>query len=693
MGKSYKKIADPTRPSYQQAALFPCATEPIRYDPFPKLYQGAEATKENFYEVLYEAAHEEGLIGVDLEFNDTRPTIIGIASRNKAIALRWDEELARAVISESQFFNANIVGHSTIGAEKQELEKALGIKTEASMYDCSMIAHHLVNADMTKLAGKDENEEAGSLGLMGLWTVASLYTDLPMWKDCRGNLCSGPCPRHSVFDYCAVDSWASLAAFYKLCDEMKTLGIPQSFYRDRVDLTDICVRMEVAGLNVDREWVRKMEKDGAEAKDKLFPYDLINGKPVYEQFNPKSTKQVLAYCTENNIPLENTTKADIAKLLEKTAQKEGIKAENIKTLVEKLEVAPDLSKTLDTVLRLYQFKSAGKGVKSWFDEKYYGKDGKLHPRFVTTGASTGRLSSSRPNFQNIPARGWGKAIKKAVVPNEGMDFLLSDFSQLELRVILYLAGFDTSKIGKDAFAWLAANSNGQFAKAAAALNMSERDVAKSISHGTNYLEGIQVLSPAELVKPQIKAEVEYGARVIYQKKYKPQLSRDWDYCGGVVSFTGANLAERLFGSRSLENRKKAIEILEELYFSQFWAVREWQMKTSEEAEKGYIKSPVGRYLRLYGRPEDNAKMACSFLGQGVGADFVQAVMLRFDRERNVIPVLNVHDMLMFEIPKEMSDDKAREFISLMQEETQLLPGLAVPGKAERGPNYGETKPL
>jgi DNA polymerase I-like protein with 3'-5' exonuclease and polymerase domains len=86
-------------------------------------------------------------------------------------------------------------------------------------------------------------------------------------------------------------------------------------------------------------------------------------------------------------------------------------------------------------------------------------------------------------------------------------------------------------------------------------------------------------------------------------------------------------------------------------------------------------------------------MAVAFFGQGLGADFVQAVMLRFDRERNIIPVLNVHDMLMFEVPKEMPDDKAREFISLMQEETKDLPGLAVPGKAERGPNYGETKPL
>jgi hypothetical protein len=146
-----------------------------------------------------------------------------------------------------------------------------------------------------------------------------------------------------------------------------------------------------------------------------------------------------------------------------------------------------------------------------------------------------------------------------------------------------LAGFDASKIGKDAFSWLAANSGGQFTKAAAALSMSERDVAKSISHGSNYCEGLQVLMPADLAKPHIQAEIQYGARAVYMKKYMPRLEKDWDYRGGIVSFTGANLAERLFGDRSLANRKKALEIVEGTYFNAFFAIREWQMSVLEMA--------------------------------------------------------------------------------------------------------------
>ena len=692
MGKSFSKIANPDKPVYQQAGLFPVTSERPKYDPFPKLYQGAEANEYQFIEVLKDAV-AEGLIGCDLEFNDTRPTIIGIASRTKAIAVRWNEDLARVVVDQAQRRGVNIVGHSTIGAEKQELEKALGIKTPTSMYDCSLVAHHLCNADFTKLAGKEDGEEAGSLGLMNLWVVASLYTDLPMWKDCRGGLCEGPCPRHSVFDYCAVDSWASLASFYKLQDEMKSLNIPHSFYRDRMDLTNICIEMEKKGLSINREWVTEMDKKAQDYKESLFPFDMVNGKPVYREVNPKSRKQVLEYCKENNIHLEDTTKADVAKLLESTAKKEGFVAENVKLLCEQLEQAPEISKKLDVVYRLYQFKSSGKGMKSWFADKYFGKDGKIHPRFVSTGTCTGRLSSSRPNFTNIPARGWGAEAKKSIVPAEGCDLVDSDASQLELRVILFLAGYDVGSIGKDAFAWLVTQSEGYFAKAAVMAAMTERDISKSVSHGSDYLEGVSVLMPSDLAKPHIKAEIEYGARVLYTRKHKPRLTRDWDYRGGIVSFTGANLAERLFGDRTLANRKKALQITEDIYFEKFWAIREWQMKVLEMAEKGYVQSPVGRYLRLYGSPEDDAKMAVAFFGQGLGSDLIQAIMLRFHRELNAIPSLMVHDSLVFEVDKAWSDEKVKEFISLMYEETALIPGLKAPGKAKRGPNYGDLRPI
>ena len=298
-----------------------------------------------------------------------------------------------------------------------------------------------------------------------------------------------------VFDYCAIDSWGSLAAAYNQEAEMAALGIPHRFYRDCLELTDICMEMEKTGLRIDREWVKHMDKAGTEFKDKLFPFEMVNKKPVYTEFNPKAAPQITAYFATLGISLKDSTKAEVAKVLEKYARKEGILGETIKELCENLEISPELSPSLDVLYRLYQYKDAGKGISSWFDDKYYGRDGRIHPRFITTGTCTGRLSSSRPNFQNLGARGWAKELKKAIIPEDGYDFVESDWSQLELRIILYLAGYDVKNIPLDAFKWLVAQAPGAFDRAASLMAMSGRDVAKSISHGCLTADH-EVLTPS-----------------------------------------------------------------------------------------------------------------------------------------------------------------------------------------------------
>jgi len=682
-GKRHLKIADPDSPNFVQQTLFQ-PNDTAAYNPYPRIVR----TDAEIREVIRRGA-EEGKIGCDLEFNDNRPTIFGAACRDTAASVRWDDSLASHILEVAANSGAVIVGHSTIGAEKFQFEKKLGRKTDVSLYGCSMIGHHLINGDMTKLAGKEEGEEAGSLGLMGLGTVTALDTDLPHYKDCRGKYCSGPCPTHDVWGYNAIDAWASLEASYKQEAEMSRLGIPHAFYRDCIELTDITVDMERAGLRIDREWVKTMDKRGRDFKDELFPYELIGGKPEYKQFNPKSSQKIIEYCKEKGISLKDTTKGEIAKVLEKAAKKEGITGENIKTLCDALEQAPEISENLDTLYRLYQYKNAGKGVKSWFDEKYYGKDGRIHPRFITTGTCTGRLSSSKPNFQNIGARGWAKELKKAIMPDEGMDFVESDWSQLELRIILYLAGYDVSAVGNDAFNWLVEKAGNAFDKASVMMAMPPRDVAKSVSHGASYLESLQIKTGAELETPRIKHEIEVGARIVYNRETFPQLTKDWTFRGGLVTFTGSNVAERIFGDKSLENRKKVLQIMEGIYFKQFFSIREWQMKVLEQAETGLVKSPSGRVLKLYGTPEDDAKMAVAFLGQGLGGDHARSVILQRKRLEGIIPVLTVHDSVVQQIPKEWSNAKAHQVMESMQKETPLLPGYVNPGKVKRGSNYGD----
>jgi DNA polymerase I-like protein with 3'-5' exonuclease and polymerase domains len=153
------------------------------------------------------------------------------------------------------------------------------------------------------------------------------------------------------------------------------------------------------------------------------------------------------------------------------------------------------------------------------------------------------------------------------------------------------------------------------------------------------------------------------------------------------------LSQSLFGDKTLANRKRALELQEQVYFGRLGQIRDWHKKVLAQAEQGYVRSVTGRYLSLYGRPDDNAKAAAAFHGQGTSADHVQAVMIRYKREKNVVANLQVHDSLVFSVPKTWDDTKVKEFIGLMQEPTWRLPGFMAPGKIKRGSTYGSMKAI
>ncbi len=688
--KRLSAIADPTSPTYIQETLFSTTPSDVKYNPYPRLVSSAEEIR-----AIIRKGAEEGMGATDFEFNASRPTIIGVASASEAGAIRWDDQIAHELIDLAERTGTRLAGHSVAGAEREQVKKQLGRETSIELWEDSMVAFHLCHSHLCKMGQKAESDDSGALGLMNLWATASVCTDLPNWKYCRGKYCTGPCPNHSVFSYCAVDAWASLASMRYLIKDMEVKKIPYQFYRECMELSGICVEMEKRGLRVDRKLVVEMEKNVNVTKDFLFPHSLVGGKDTYEQFNPRSTQDVIKYCKENNIPLPSkknkktgketisTDKKDVALTLEKMARREGYEAETLSDLVQVLDSTEnsELSRPLDTLLRIYKYKTAGKGTKATFNSKYFTTgDDFLHPRFIQVGTSMGRLASAKPNAQNIDP-----LCKNAIIPdNDDEDFLESDFSQLELRMVLYLAGIDPVVLGKDAFIWLAENSGGLFTKAANILNCDERQVGKRLAHAGNYGEGFQLIMPKDIDSTRIKKEIDFGARVIY---------RDWEYCGGVVSFTGANLAQSLFGNKTLENRKKALDLQENVYFGKLGSIRDWHKKVLKEAEGGSITSVTGRYLALYGTDEENAKMTFAFHGQGTSADHVQAVMLKFKRELNVIANMQIHDSLVFSIPKSWDNNKAKSFIGLMQEPTWRLPGFSAPGKIKRGPTYGSIKQI
>ncbi len=616
-------------------------------------------------------------VGLDFEFSPSgKPSIMGVASRAPlAAAVPYDINLCQHVVDYCLKNDTKLVGHNAISTEKILIEKSLGRKLPLSLFEDSMLEHYLLNQDFCKNTDKEEDE--GSLGFMNLWAMASMTTDLPQWKICRGRACDGPCPRHNVFGYCAVDAYASVEGHAVMQADMARYGIPYQFYRELVELSEVCYEMETAGLHIDLSYIDSLNAQMDAAKEALFPYEMEGKTRIYKDFNPRSRDQILSWFGERGLHFAGTEKKYIAKVLERLGAKSGYP--DFKLYLDFLAEQAPTTEPLKQLYDLYQFKSSGKGTDPWFGEKYRQGD-YIHPRFIDTGTCTGRLASSRPNFTNIPARGWGSAIKKAIIPrNADCDFLEVDASQLELRFVLYEAGLDPSEIGADAFTWMVEQGAGLFEKATMS-NFTARDVAKSVSYGSLYGEGIKFLDSEDLGSAKTRRDIINGCLRVYD---------DWEFRGKVVAFTGANLAERFFGSRTDENRRKALEIQEDLYFAKFPIIRQWHRKILAEIESsGVVHSTTGRLLRLYGEDLDDAKMAFSFRGQGGGADHIQAIMLLYGR-RGIIPDLMVHDSLLFEIPKCWANNVAVEFLRPMFSETWRFPGLAVPGKPKRGPNYGE----
>lgn len=632
-------------------------------------------------------------LGIDLEFKQNlEPTIVSITTPEKIWSGPWSHGVAEKLRAAFRDGRLEWVAHSGIAADKPVIEQALSIRTPLSAWHCSMNTHYLCNQHLTKAPAKGESEDSGAIGFMDLWSMASLVTDLYNYKDCRGAACDGPCPKHDPVGYCGVDSWAGLVGFLEHKTYMEKYQIPWDLYRESMLVNEICYEMEVQGVRVDMDFVQQANARMDQRKEELFDKDE-HGKPV--PFNPRSPKAAVEWFKKHGLALRKFDKKSVQKVLETQLRKAGYLS--IEEFENETEATPEV---LNLLHKAYCYKSEGSGLDKWFGEKYVVEENGghyVHPRFISVGTSTGRLSSSRPNFQNIAARGWGADVRKAIIPREpdGYDLLKADYSQLELRVVLHYSGVSQEVIGADAFTWLVTQSGGLFDKAAELYGGKPRDIAKRISHAANYLEGLMLFHPDELTSGRRADEIRAGALRPYLRRYMPQLKRDWTFMGKVVAFTGANLAEGLFGEKTMEARRKALEIQEDIYFNKFSMIREWQMACLDDLQdKGHIRSLTGRMLRVFGSDhQDWAKLAVAFKGQGTGADHVRAVMARYKSELGQVPLLQVHDELVWEIPKDWSDKRATDYLRPMVEATSRIPGFTAPIEAKRGPNWKDTRML
>ena len=264
--------------------------------------------------------------------------------------------------------------------------------------------------------------------------------------------------------------------------------------------------------------------------------------------------------------------------------------------------------------------------------------GRVHTSYHQAVASTGRLSSSDPNLQNIPVRSAeGRRIRQAFIAPPGCVLLSADYSQIELRIMAHLSG-DEGLV--EAFAQgldvHRATAGEIFGLAPDAVSSEQRRAAKAINFGLIY---------------------------------------------GMSAF---GLAQQLGIDRGAAQRYV------DQYFERYPGVRAYMDATRAAArERGYVQTVYGRRLYLPDIRAGNAqrrqyaeRTAINAPMQGTAADLIKLAMIRIDRwlHDNGEParmIMQVHDELVFELPAERAQAVRGQVTALMTADNPLTVPLEV----------------
>lgn len=262
-------------------------------------------------------------------------------------------------------------------------------------------------------------------------------------------------------------------------------------------------------------------------------------------------------------------------------------------------------------------------------------DGRVHGRFNQTGAATGRLSMDHPNLQNIPTRSAeGREIRRAFVARDGAQFLVADYSQIELRILAHLSG-DPGLLS--AFE-------------------QDIDIHAATAARVNDVPLDEVTDDMRRTSKMINFGLLYGMEAY-------------------------GLAQRLDIDRSEAQRH-----IDE-YFVQFPDVRSFMAGIVDEARStGYTTTILGRrrYLpELHSRSvrerQMGERMALNAPIQGSAADIIKMAMIELDRhlrrEASAAEMLiQIHDELVLEVP----DDELEHITAVTTEIMGSVVDLRVP---------------
>ena len=379
-------------------------------------------------------------------------------------------------------------------------------------------------------------------------------------------------------------------------------------------LVPVLREMEAAGVRIDVDKLRQAEQTLSEELNELEQriYALAG-----ETFNINSPRQVGEL-------LFDKLKLDAKAKKSKNGQ--------YSTSEEVLSALRDKHEIVGLILEQRELKKLISTYISALPGYIDPKDGKIHTTYNQTVTATGRLSSSNPNLQNLPIRSErGRFIREAVIPDEGCLFLSADYSQIELRLMAHFSQDEHM---------LAAFRSGQDIHAATAAK-------------------IYGLPIEEVSKDQRRNAKTANFGIIY----------------GISAF---GLSQQLGCSRT-----EAKQLIDD-YFAAFPRVISYIESQKEQARvRGYAETLFGRKRYLPDIQSHNATVrafaernAVNAPIQGTAADIIKMAMVSIHRRLKeeglrAQMIMQVHDELNFNVPKDEVDRVREIVVSEMQNAVHL----------------------
>ena len=397
-------------------------------------------------------------------------------------------------------------------------------------------------------------------------------------------------------NYAAEDADITYRLFKILQKNLKAEKLTNIYEIFEKPMIKILAFMEINGVKIDKQFLKKLTKK-FETKIQFLEKEIF--KISKKEFKIGSTKQ-LGEIMYNDLKISNTKKT-----------KKGSFATSAAVLEDLAFKGYDLPKL---VLEWRQLSKLKNTYSDSLPEHINLNTKRVHTSFLLAATSTGRLASSDPNLQNIPIKTEdGKDIRKAFVAEEGKLLISADYNQIEMRILSDLADV--------------------------------KELKKAFSNN----EDIHSLTASQIFNVNLK-------EVTSDMRRKAKAIN----FGIIYGISQYGLAKQINVSNN-----EAADFLES-YFAKFPEIKDYMSSTINFCRKsGYVNNIFGRRTHITGINDKNfnirnfqERAAINAPIQGSASEIMRLAMIRineklFDKKfKNTKMILQIHDELIFEAPKE-----------------------------------------